>query len=316
MSLKGKRILITGGSGFLGRVVVKRLEETGAHVFVCRSKHYDLVDYKACGRLFRYVNPNIVVHLAAYYGGIDINRKYPAKIYFRNLIMGANVIEQCRRWDVEKFVGIGTACSYPGYLEGDLKEENLWDGPCHESVRNYGATKKMLQIQCEAYKKQYGLDGIHLILTNLYGEWDSYNPERSHVVAALIRKFVEAKMNNGAAVEVWGNGVPIREFIYVGDVAKAIAIATDVYNDLSPLNIGTGIGTSILELVNMIQTIIGYKGTIFWNTKMPSGQSKKILDIKKMKKVLNWESKTSLQDGLKKTISWFENNYQEAIKRW
>ena len=316
MSLKGRRILITGGSGFLGRVLVKKLEKIGAHVFVCRSKHYDLVDYKACGRLFRYMVPNIVIHLAAFYGGIEINQKYPARIYFKNLIMGANVIEMCRRWDVEKFVGIGTACSYPGYLEGDLKEENLWDGPCYESVRNYGATKKMLQIQCEAYKKQYGLNGIHLILANLYGEWDSYNPERSHVVAALIRKFVEAKMNGDDVVRVWGDGKPIREFIYVGDVADAIMRATDVYNDLSPLNIGTGIGTSIKELVGLIMMLTNYKGSLYWDTKMLSGQPKKILDITKMKKVLEWEPKTLLQDGLKATISWFEQNYTEAIKRW
>jgi len=316
MNLKGRRILITGGSGFLGRVLVKKLEKIGAQVFVCRSKHYDLVDYKACGRLFRYMVPNIVIHLAAFYGGIEINQKYPARIYFKNLIMGANVIEMCRKWDVEKFVGIGTACSYPGYLEGDLKEENLWDGPCHESVKNYGPTKKMLQIQCEAYKKQYGLNGIHLILTNLYGEWDSYNPERSHVVAALIRKFVEAKMNGNDVVRVWGNGKPIREFIYVGDVADAIVRATDVYNDLSPLNIGTGIGTSIRELAGLIMMLTNYKGNLYWDTEMPSGQSKKVLDITKMKRVLEWEPKTSLQDGLKATISWFEQNYTEAIKRW
>jgi len=316
MSLKGKRILITGGSGFLGRILVRKLEKIGAQVYVPRSRRFDLVDYKACARMFTTVMPNIVIHLAAYYGGIKINQKYPARIYFKNLVMGANVIEHCRRWDVEKFIGVGTACSYPGYLKGDLKEENLWDGPCHESVRNYGATKKMLQIQCEAYKKQYGLDGIHLILANLYGEWDSYNPERSHVVAALVRKFVEAKMNNDTVVNVWGDGSPIREFIYVGDVADAIMLATDVYNDLSPLNIGTGIGTSIKELVEMIKAMTGYKGEIYWDTTMSPGQSKKILDITKMKKVLGWESKTSLQAGLKRTISWFEENYEEAVKRW
>jgi len=316
MNLKGRRILITGGSGFLGRVLVKKLEKIGAQVFVCRSKHYDLVDYKACGRLFRYMVPNIVIHLAAFYGGIEINQKYPARIYFKNLIMGANVIEMCRKWDVEKFVGIGTSCSYPGYLKKDLKEENLWDGICHESVRNYGTTKKMLQIQCEAYKKQYGLNGIHLILTNLYGEWDSYNPERSHVVAALIRKFVEAKMNGDDVVKVWGSGKPIREFIYIEDAAEAIVRATDVYNDLSPLNIGIGTGTSIRELINLITKITGFKGELFWDSSKPDGAMRKVLDITKMKLLLNWQPKTSLEEGLKKTIKWFEENYQEAIRRW
>lgn len=316
MSLKGKRVLVTGGSGFLGRVIVEKLEKIGAHVYVPRSKHYDLVDYKVCMRAFRTVMPNIVIHSAAFYGGIWINEKYPARIYFKNLIMGANVVEMCRKWDVEKFVGIGTACSYPGYLEGDLKEENLWDGPCHESVRNYGMTKKMLQIQCEAYNKQYGLNGIHLILTNLYGEWDSYNPDRSHVVAALIRKFVEAKMNGDDIVEIWGTGSPIREFLYVRDAAEAIVRATDVYNDLSPLNIGTGIGTSIKELVDLIVIFTKYNGKLYWNTEKPDGQHRKILDVTKMKSALNWEPGTSVQDGLKSTIVWFENNYREAIQRW
>jgi len=316
MQLENKRILVTGGSGFLGRVIVEKLEKRGANVFVPRSKHFNLVDYKAVRRLFGTVMPNIVVHSAAFYGGIWINKLYPGRVYFKNLIMGANVFEMSRLWDVEKFVGVGTACSYPGEAEGDLKEENLWDGACHDSVECYGMTKKMLLVQGRAYNKQYGLNSIHLILTNLYGEYDTFNPDRSHVVAALIRKFVEAKMNNNDKVEVWGSGKPIREFLYVSDAAEAIVRATENYNNLEPINIGVGKGTSIKELVELIAEITGFKGKIVWDSSKPDGAMRKVLDISKMKKVLNWQPETPLREGLEKTINWFEQNYSSAIQRW
>lgn len=316
MNLRGKRILVTGGSGFLGRVIVKKLEQRDANVFVPRSKHYNLVDYKACRRLFHYVMPQIVIHSAAFYGGIWLNELYPARIYFKNLMMGANIIEMCRMWDVEKFVGIGTACSYPGKIEGDLKEDQLWDGACHNSVECYGMTKKMLAVQCKAYNKQYGLNGIHLIMTNLYGEHDTFNPDRSHVVAALIRKFVEAKMNGADKVDVWGSGKPIREFLYIEDAAEAIVRATKTYDSLEPMNIGLGIGTSIKELVELIAKITEFKGEIIWDASKPDGTMRKVLDISKMVETLDWQPKTSLEEGLKKTIDWFQINYDEAIKRW
>jgi len=317
MEIKGKRVLITGGAGFLGRRIAERVwAKKPSFMFIPRKKGYDLTDLKKVREMMDRHRPNIVIHSAAYYGGIWINKKYPADIYFQNLIMGANIIEAAKDYGVEKFVGIGTACSYPGYLEGELKEENLWDGPCHESVRNYGMTKKMMQIQCEAYKKQYGFNGIHLLLANLYGEWDSYNPERSHVVAALIRKFVEAKKDNAPSVEVWGTGSPIREFLYVGDAADGIIKATELYDDTEPLNIGTGIGTSIRELVEMISEIVDFKGEIIWDSSKPDGQAKKIFDISKMKKELNWVPEISLKEGLRRTIEWFDKNYQKAIERW
>jgi GDP-L-fucose synthase len=230
--------------------------------------------------------------------------------------MGANVIEACRLAGVKKFVGIGTACSYPGYLEGNLSEEKLWDGPLHETVRNYGLTKKMMQIQCWAYKKQYDFNGIHLILTNLYGPRDSYNEQRSHVVAALIRKFVEATLEGKSEVEVWGTGRPIREFLYVEDCAQAIVSAAEVYDDVEPLNIGTGIGTSIRELVEYVHDISRYNGDIRWNTDKPDGQMVKILDVTKMKEVLNWIPPTDLRTGLEKTITWYGANKAEADARF
>ena len=320
---EGLKVVVTGGTGFLGRVIVEKLTEQGAiplvptrNPQVSSFARCDLTNFRQTLGYMERVEPHLVIHCAAYYGGIWINKMYPGEIYFKNLIMGANVIEACRQARVPKFVGVGTACSYPGYLVGELKEEDLWSGPCHESVRNYGMTKKMMQVQCEAYKKQYDFSGIHLLLANLYGEWDSYNPERSHVVAALIRKFVEAKMKQASSVEVWGSGTPIREFLYVRDAAEGIIRAAKDYDDVSPVNIGTGVGTSIKELVEAIAEITEFDGEIIWDRSKPDGQLKKIFDIRKMEKELGWKPETSLKEGLQHTIKWFVKNYTEAIKRW
>ena len=241
-----KRVTVTGGAGFLGQHLVKRLESLGAKVYVPRQRDYNLTSLDACLKCLLEHPCDHLFHAAAYYGGIGINQTQPATLYYSNLVMGANIMEAARLASVKKFVAIGTACSYPGYLEGHLKESDLWAGPCHESVVNYGLTKKMMAVQAKAYKRQYGLDSIHLILTNLYGPGDSYNPERSHVVAALVRKWVEADMKKAPEVEVWGTGKAIREFIYVEDCADAIVLAAESYDDCStPLNLGTGIGTSI-----------------------------------------------------------------------
>ena len=257
----GKRVTVTGGAGFLGTHLVRRLELMGASVFVPRQRDYNLTALDACMRCLLEHPCDMLVHAAAYYGGIGINVSEPATLYYRNLVMGANLMEAARLAKVGKFVAIGTACSYPGYLEGHLKEEDLWAGPCHASVVNYGLTKKMMAVQAQAYKKQYGLDSIHLILTNLYGPGDSYNPERSHVVAALVRKYVEAEIAKAPSVEVWGTGKPIREFLYVEDCADAIVLAAEQYNDAAmPLNIGTGIGTSIRELAETTHAASGFKG--------------------------------------------------------
>ena len=215
------------------------------------------------------------------------------------------LMEAARLCNVEKFVGIGTACSYPGYLEGLLKEENLWDGIPHETVVNYGLTKKMMAIQGWAYKKQYGMNSIHLILTNLYGPWDTFNPERSHVAAALIRKFVEARQTAATEVEVWGSGRPVREFLYVEDCAEAILRAAEMYDDLTPLNICRGEGTSIRELAEQVKETVGFKGDIVWNPDKPDGQMMKVLDATRMKQVLGWSPPTSLAEGLRKAVDWY-----------
>lgn len=313
---KGKSVVVTGGAGFLGSHIVELLESEGARVFVPRKRDFNFTKLEDGLKCFLDVKPQVVIHSAAFYGGIWINQVHPGRIYYENLVMGANVIEACRLAGVKKFVGIGTACSYPGYLEGNLSEDKLWDGPLHETVRNYGLTKKMMQVQCWAYQKQYGFNGIHLILTNLYGPGDSYNEQRSHVVAALIRKFVEATLDEKAEVEVWGTGKPIREFLYIQDCAEAVVRAAEVYESVEPLNIGTGIGTSIKELTELVHQISGFNGQIHWNTDKPDGQMVKILDVSKMRKVLGWVPPTDLRTGLEKTIKWYQENKTEADARF
>lgn len=310
-----KKVVITGGSGFLGSHIVESLRALGAEVFVPRKKDFNFISLDACSQCLNQFKPQIVIHSAAFYGGIWINQLYPGRIYYENLVMGANMMEAARVARVDKFVGIGTACSYPGYLQGELSETQLWDGIPHETVVNYGLTKKMMSIQGWAYKKQYNFNAIHLILTNLYGPRDSYNPDRSHVVAALIRKFVEATLAHSPSVEIWGTGKPIREFLYVQDCADAIIRAAEVYEEVTPLNIGTGIGTSIRELAEAIHEISGFKGDLTWNSSKPDGQLKKILNITRMREVLGWSAPTSLQDGLTRTIRWYETNKAAADAR-
>ncbi|GAF78326.1 unnamed protein product [marine sediment metagenome] len=313
----GKRVMVTGGSGFLGSHIVGILRARGAEVGVPRKRDYDLTNLDAAKRAFAEMRPDIVIHGAAFYGGIWINKLYPGRIYYENLVMGANVFEAARlAGGVEKLVTIGTACSYPGYLDGCLSEDRFWDGGLHESVVNYGFTKKALSVQGLCYKKQYGLDSIHLILTNLYGPRDTFNPERSHVVSALIRKFVEAHQAGADEVVVWGTGKPIREFLYVEDCAEAIVRAAESYGDLEPMNIGTGIGTSIRELGETINDVVGFKGRIRWDTSKPDGAVKKVLDISKMKQALSWQPPTPLHAGLDRTISWYVANKEEADKRF
>jgi GDP-L-fucose synthase len=313
-----KRVTVTGGAGFLGQHVVRRLRSLGAQVFVPRKRDYDLISLDGSLRCLLEHPCDVLVHAAAYYGGIGINVNEPARLYYQNLVMGANLMEGARLAKVAKVVNIGTACSYPGYLEGHLKEDDLWSGPCHASVVNYGLTKKMLAVQGQAYKKQYGLDSIHLILTNLYGPGDSYNPDRSHVVAALVRKFVEAELAGAPSVEVWGTGKAIREFIYVEDCADAIVLAAEVYDDSAlPLNLGTGIGTSIRELAETVHDVSGFRGKIAWNSDKPDGAPLKVLDVTRMRQVLDgWAAPTSLREGLARTIAWYRANKAEADAKW
>lgn len=312
----GKSVTVTGGSGFLGSHIVERLERAAANVAVPRKCEYDLTHPDACRRWFDEHPSDVVIHAAAFYGGIWINRLYPAQIYYENLVMGTHLMEAARQAGVGKYVTVGTACSYPGYLEGELREDDLWNGPPHESVRNYGITKRIQQIQGWAYRRQYEFPSIHVILTNLYGPRDTFNPDRSHVVAALIRKWVEAQQAGAESVEVWGTGRPIREFLYVDDCAEAILLAAERYDDAEPLNIGCGIGTTIRELAETIHEVTGFQGSIAWNTEKPDGQMKKVLDITRMREALEWTPPTLLREGLRRTIEWYVANKEAADARF
>jgi GDP-L-fucose synthase len=316
VNLKDARVLVTGGGGFLGKVIVRKLEERGAIPITFRKTEFDLRDWEAVQVLFDSTEPDLVIHSAALYGGILINKTMPSKIYFENMLMGTHVIEASARHRVQKFVGVGTACSYPGYLEGPLNEDHLWDGPCHESVRCYGAVKKMMQIQCEAHFKERGFNGSHVLLANLYGKGDSYNTDRSHVVAALLRKFVEAKQKGDQQVVIWGSGKPIREFLYVEDAAEGILRVAESYESCAPINIGTGIGTSISELVETIKQAVEFDGNLTWDISKPDGASAKVFDVSKMLRELNWHPETPLAEGVEITAKWLAQNYEDAIRRW
>ncbi len=306
MVLKDKKICITGGSGFLGTNLKNYFEKKKVNVFIPRSTDYDLCKFGDAQRMITDSKPDIIIHAAADIGGIEYNRMYPADVFRNNLSMAINILEVARRNNIEKVTSIGSACAYPGYVAGELKEENLLNGPMHESVEVYGFSKRALYLGARAYKQQYGLDSIFLALSHIYGPYDKYDPEEkeSHVLAALIRKFVKAKQNGGKKVICWGTGKPIREFLYVEDCAEAIYLATESYNKLEPLNIGTGIGTTIKELAETIKDITKFKGQIIWDTSKPDGANEKVLNINKMQKELNWKPETGLREGIQKTIGW------------
>ena len=314
MNIQGKRVMVTGGSGFLGRNIVSAFERKGAEVAVLRSREYSLVDPTQTREAFKTMAPQIVVHAAADVGGIGYNQLSPADIFQNNLLMTANVLRAAQEAGIDKLVIISSACAYPGEVEGDMKEEEFLEGPLHPSVECYGFSKRALYIGAKAFKEQYGLNSIILVLTNLYGPWDKYNPRDSHVVAALIKKFVEAKQRGEPEVECWGTGKPVREFLYVEDCADAVVRATEVYDSVEPLNVGTGIGTSILELSEIIPEVVGYTGSIVWNADKPDGAMRKVLDVSRMKSKLGWESRTSFKDGLRKTIDWYVEHQEVAAR--
>jgi len=309
---KTKRILVTGGAGFLGSFVVEKLRKKDyKNIFIPRSKDYDLTQMDAVKKVYKDSKPHIVIHLAAKVGGIGANKANPAKFLYENLIMGLQMMEQARIFGVEKFVNIGTVCSYPKYTPLPFKEEDLWNGYPEETNAPYGLAKKMLIVQGQAYYKQYGFNVISLILANLYGPRDNFDLETSHVIPALIRKCVEAVRENKKEIVVWGTGKATREFLYVEDASEAIILALEKYNKPDPVNIGTGCEISIKDLVKLIAKLTGFKGRIIWDTTKPDGQPRRCLDTKKARKEFGFKAKTSLEEGLKKTIRW----YKEYIKR-
>ena len=307
MNLKNKRITVTGGAGFLGQNVVKILKEKGCKdIFIPRSKDCDLKENKNCIRSVQ--NRDIVIHLAAVVGGIGANRANLGKFFYGNAIMGIQLIEQARLAGIEKFVALGTISCYPKFTPIPFKEENLWDGYPEETNAPYGLAKKMLLVQSQAYREQYGMNSIFLMPTNLYGPGDNFNPESSHVVPALVKKCVDALEEGKKEITVWGDGSPTRDFVYVEDAAEAIVLATERYNKPDPVNIGSGFEITIKNLVNIIAEYIGFKGKIIWDTNKPNGQPRRCLDTSKAEIEFGFKAKTNLNEGLKKTIKWYLDN--------
>ena len=306
----GEKVLITGGAGFLGKHLVPMLNSNGAEVSIPRSKNYDLRKEDDVDRVFKQYRPEIVIHMAAHGGGIGHMRKHPGSIFYDNLMMDTLVIEKSRECNVNKFVGIGTVCSYPKFTSTPFKEEDLWKGYPEETNAAYGLSKKMMLVQTQAYREEYGFNGIHLLLVNMYGPYDDFNLETSHVIPALIRKFTEAVENNKKDVEVWGTGKASREFLYVKDAARAIILATEKYNKPEPVNIGAGFEIKIKDLVELIAELTGFDGKIAWDTTKPDGQPRRRLDVSKAKREFGFEAKTPFREGLKKTIDLYKENYQ------
>ena len=307
--LSGKRITVTGGNGFLGRHVVKKLEYIGCQdIFVPRKEKYDLTNIEAVRRLYRDAKPDIVIHLAAVVGGIGANKENPGRFFYENLIMGIQMIEEGRLFGLEKFVAIGTICAYPKYTPIPFKEEDLWNGYPEETNAPYGLAKKMLLVQSQAYRQQYDFNSIYLLPVNLYGPGDNFDPAYSHVIPALIKKVFDAKRNNDNNIIVWGSGKPTREFIYVDDAAEGIVLATENYDKPEPANLGAGFEVSIKELAELICELAGFNGQIEWDTSRPDGQPRRRLDTSRAKKEFGFEARTDFKDGLKKTIDWYEKN--------
>jgi GDP-L-fucose synthase len=307
----GKKILVTGGAGFLGSFIVEKLlnekNVNPENIIVPRSSTMDLRNWENCVEVISGID--IVIHLAAKVGGIGFNRKYPATLFYDNAIMGLQLMEAARRGSVEKFVAIGTVCAYPKNTPVPFREEDLWNGYPEETNAPYGLAKKMLLVQALSYRKQYGFNAIYLLPVNLYGPRDNFHPEHSHVIPALIKKMIDAKLKGESEVVVWGTGKPSREFLYVEDAAEGILLATEKYDKPDPVNLGTGEEITIRELVNFIAEIARYEGKIIWDTSKPDGQPRRSLDVNKSKEEFGFEAKTDLKEGLKRTIEWYKNQY-------
>jgi len=305
---KARRVVVTGGAGFMGSRVVDRLRRSGAEVFVPRSKDYNLVDGAAVKRLYKDARPDLVIHAAAVVGGIGANRENPGRFFYENLMMGAQTLEEARLTGVKKFVAIGTICAYPKFTPVPFKEEDLWTGYPEETNAPYGLAKKMLLVQSQAYRQQYNFNSVFLLPVNLYGPGDNFDPASSHVIPALIRKVVEAKRDGKSEIEVWGTGRATREFLYVDDCAEAIVLAAEKYDGAEPVNLGAGFEITIKDLADLIVRLAGFKGTLRWDASKPDGQPRRCLDTTRAAKEFGFKAKVGFEDGLKRTIEWYQRN--------
>jgi GDP-L-fucose synthase len=306
IDLRDKRIVVTGGAGFLGKQLIARLEKAGCrNVFVPLHKEYDLTRGDAIERLFVDHKPEVLIHMAAVVGGIGANRENPGRFFYENAIMGIQLIETARRFGVEKTVVLGTICAYPKFTPVPFHEEALWDGYPEETNAPYGLAKKMMLVQCQSYREQYGMNGIFLLPVNLYGPHDNFDLESSHVIPALIRKCVEAVNAGSKEIVLWGDGSPTREFLYVEDAAEGIYLATALYDKPEPVNLGSGMEISIRDLATTIARMTGFTGQIIWDASKPNGQPRRCLDVTRAEQEFKFRAATPFDIGLRKTIDWY-----------
>ena len=307
-ALVDARILVTGGTGFLGKHVVEALERRGCrHVFAPPHAACDLLQEGAVRSVFQETGAEVVIHLAAVVGGIGANQAEPGRFFYENLHMGSMLMEQARRAGVRKFVGIGTICAYPKFTAVPFSEDHLWNGYPEETNAAYGMAKKMLLVQGQAYRQQYGFNAIHLLPVNLYGPGDNFDPSTSHVIPALVRKCLEAKESNAGEIVCWGDGTATREFLYVEDCAEAIVLATEKYDGAAPVNIGAGFEISIRELTTLVADVCGFTGSVTWDRSKPNGQPRRSLDTTRAAKLFGFRAATKLRDGLQQTVAWFQS---------
>src|SRR5262245_5592132 len=314
MRCASTRVLVTGGAGFLGTALVDTLRARGCRdITIPRSREYDLREADAIVRLYEAARPHVVIHLAATVGGIGANRENPGRFFYDNAIMGLQLMEHARRIGVEKFVALGTVCAYPKFTAVPFKEDDLWNGYPEETNAPYGLAKKMLLVQGQAYRAQYGFNAIFLLPVNLYGPRDNFDLQSSHVIPAMIRKFLAAKEQRVSTVVLWGDGSPTREFLHVEDAAEAIALATERYDGLEPVNLGSGEEITIRELAELISSEVGFRGEIVWDTSQPNGQPRRRLDVSRAESLFGFRARRSFHDGLRQTIEWFTEHRAELV---